>query len=411
MSKVLENKKLIIGLYGIQGTYNFGCEAIVRGAYKFAKDIYPNSKVVYFSFSPDYDRKSLADLGIEIIPVIRKVTLVKRLINKGYKLLHIQKQIAMFNTKRIIETVDLIISIGGDIYTIPQVLREKNRYSYYNPLVDFCSEAIRKGKKVIVYGASVGPWGNYKRAINYNVKALSKYQLILCREEKSISYLQSLGLKNVVFFPDPAFQIRGHSEIASQKKYIGINLSPLSLKELYGSCNKKYISSLAVLLDRLYDETKLELLFIPHVLSSNEMDNDLWFMKKIKGEMRCSQHVTIADTDNGFIGIKEYLAQCYVVAAARMHCAINAIDENIPAIFLAYSQKSIGMCEFIYGDSRFLIDMNNIESDLIERVKIALSQSAMLSEYIKKRNGEIRRYYEDNIAQVQGMLNNEESGV
>lgn len=92
----------------------------------------------------------------------------------------------MIDYEAIIDSVDVIVSIGGDIYTIPQVARERHKYSYYNPLVDFCERAIRKGKEVIVYGASVGPWGKYKKAIDYNIQALSKYKMIFCREETSI---------------------------------------------------------------------------------------------------------------------------------------------------------------------------------------------------------------------------------
>ena len=98
------------------------------------------------------------------------------------------------------------------------------------------------------------------------VRRFNKYKMILCREEESIGYLKSLGLKNVLFFPDPAFQIRGELE-AESKKYIGVNLSPLSLIELYGNINEDQSIKLATILDKLYKKTGIELMFIPHVLS------------------------------------------------------------------------------------------------------------------------------------------------
>lgn len=52
-----------------------------------------------------------------------------------------------------------------------------------------------------------------------------------------------------------------------------------------------------------------------------------------KNKMVNKDHVFFADFSNGFIGLKEYLSKCYVVVAARMHCAVNAIDANVPAIF------------------------------------------------------------------------------
>lgn len=388
-----------VGLYGIYGVYNFGCEAIVRGAYKFIKNLYPDCKIIYYSFSYSYDKTRLEDLDLDIIPVEIQNSIIKRGINKFFRIFNIEKQYLMFNADKIIDEIDLLISIGGDIYTIPQALREKEKYSYYNPLVDFCNRAIEKGKNVIVYGASVGPWGNYKKAVDYNVKALSKYKIILCREEESIGYLKSLGLTNVLFFPDPAFQIRGELK-GESKKYIGINLSPLSLIELYGNINEDYIVKLATILDELYEKTSIELMFIPHVLSPEEMDNDLYFLEKIKNLMKYKEHVSIADTSKGFVGIKEYLSKCYVVASARMHCAINAIDENIPAIFLSYSQKSIGMCKYIYGDDYFLINLKNIEDDLIVKVMEILENQEQIINNITIKNNEIRQYYESNIVRI-----------
>lgn len=391
-----------VGLYGIQGVYNFGCEAIIRGAFNFIKDIYPDSEVIYFSFSASFDEKVFENLDLKIVSLTRKYLFHKKVINKILKTINSTKRIAMFDMDSIIDSVDMFVSIGGDIYTIPQILRNKNKYPYYNPLVDFCDRAIKKGKKVIVYGASVGPWGNYKKAVNYNVNALRKYKAILCREEETIGYLHSLGLKNAFFFPDPAFQVR--SGEVGEKKYIGINLSPLSLKELYGSYGNIYVKKLADLIDRLYEVTRIDLLFIPHVLSSDESDNDLLFMKKIQDIMVHKENVVFADSSNGFVGLKKYIAQCYVVVAARMHCAVNAIDENIPAIFLAYSQKSIGMCKYVYKSNNYLIDLKNIECELIDKVVDTVKNSNELSSNLMMRNKEIKQYYESNIGMIRKLI-------
>ena len=388
-----------IGLFGIQGVYNFGCEAIVRGAYKFINSVYPCCEIIYFSYSIEDDKKALKDLDIKIIPVKTNRSFIKRAFNKISTTIGCNRRFLLFDTDIIINGVDVIVSIGGDIYTIPEVLRKNNEYPYYNQLVDFCDRAIAKGKKVIVYGASVGPWGNYKKAVDYNVKALSKYKVILCREEESVDYLKNLGLTNVSFFPDPAFQIRGNND-ATEKKYIGINLSPLSLKELYGEYNEEHIEGLSKLIDQIYDKTGKEIMFIPHVLSKSDNDNDLWFLQKIKDKMSKKEKVVFADCTKGFIGLKQDISKCYVVAAARMHCAVNAIDENVPAIFLAYSQKGVGMCKYIYGNDKYLIDLKDIDTRLVDVIQNALGEYKELSEYLVNRNIEIENYYNENVLKI-----------
>lgn len=392
-----------VGLYGIRGVYNFGCEAIVRGVYQFINSIYPESEIIYFSYSADFDKAALADLNIEIRPIIYNKKIANRLINKIFRIFHINYRYLMFDANKVIDSVDLFLSIGGDIYTIPKVLRKKRRYLFYNSLVDFCNRAIKKGKPVIVYGASVGPWGEYKVAVNYYINALSKYKAILCRERESVVYLRKFGFKNVLFFPDPAFQVRGENKYV-KKKYIGINLSPLAFNEVYGNHGIVYIKGLAKLMDLLWEKYEIDILFIPHVISKAPDDNDLWFMEKIKDNMRYKNHVQIADVSKGFLGAKEHIAECRAVIAARMHCAINAVEENIPTIFVSYSQKSIGMCKYIYGDCDMLVDLQKMDQDLFKVLDKALEGEENIARRLKLRNDEIQQYYKENVEHIKEIL-------
>ena len=380
------------GLYGISGTYNFGCEAIVRGAVKFIRNNFGNCDIVYFSYSYDFDRKALSDLDIKIVSVKKKRTFIVRAINKALRMIHSKNQIFSIPFNKIIDQIDVIFSIGGDIYTIPAYLREKEKYPYYNHLVDFCNRAISKGKRVIVYGASVGPFGKYKKAVNYYVNNLSKYDKIMCREQDSVDYLKTLGLDNITFFPDPAFTVRSEQAEVVVKQYIGVNLSPLSLNETNGSYGEKEINSMASLMDRFIEETGEKLLFIPHVISNNPNDNDYLFLKEICKEMSHKDKVTFADYSDGFLGIKQQLRECKIVISARMHCAINAVCENVPTIFLSYSQKSIGMCKYVYGDESWVIRLNDMNTDLISKTKELLDEREAVIWALKCRNNEIWEY-------------------
>ena len=386
------SKLIRVGLYGIYGTYNFGCEAIVRGAVKFLRNIYKNCKIVYFSYSYEFDRKALSDLDIKIVPVENKHTFTERAINKALRILKFEKQLFTIPFKDIMDQIDVVFSIGGDIYTIPAYLRERERYPYYNHLVDFCDRAISHGKKVIVYGASVGPFGKYKKAVDYYVKNLRKYEKILCREQNSVDYLRSLGLNNMTFFPDPAFTVRLEQTEEVEKNYIGVNLSPLSLNETNGSYGEKEVKSMASLMDRLIDETGEKLLFVPHVVSKNPNDNDYLFLKEVCNEMANKGKVTFADYSGGFLGIKKQLRECKIVISARMHCAINAVCENVPTIFLSYSQKSIGMCKYVYGNDKWVIKLEDINKDLIGKTKEMLDDREKASRVLVARNKEILKF-------------------
>lgn len=382
-----------ITLYGIRGLYNFGCEAIVRGAYKLFSELYPEAEISYYSYNFEYDNKMLRDIPIKIKKVETKVSIASRCINKLLRIMKIDKQILMFNYKEIIRNSDIIVSIGGDIYTVPRHLHNKKTYPYYNELVDFCNRAIMKGKKIILYGASVGPFGEYQRAIDYYKRNLSKYKMIMCRENESIDYLRSLGLNNVCFFPDPAFNVIGDKG-EKKARYIGINLSPLSLKEIYGGFDESNLRNMANILDEIFINTGKELMFIPHVLSCQRNDNDLTFMEELMNYMVYKDKVRFANVENGFIGVKSEIRKCCLVISARMHCDINAICENVPSIFLSYSKKSIGMCQYIYGDMNWVVNMNDIHRLLIPKIKEMLEKTEDISKYLEEKNSEIVNFYE-----------------
>ena len=395
-----------IGLYGILGVYNFGCEAIVRGACQLIRRLYPEAQIVYFTYSYDYDKKALQDLNLEIRPIELKATFWDKVQHKIKVKLNSERCGFYFDFDSVIGSVDMIFSIGGDIYTIPKFLRAQNAYPYYNSLVEFCDRAIDAGKDVVVYGASVGPFGNYKKAIDYYKKNLSRYKMIICREEESVNYLNSLGLRNTCFFPDPAFQVKAVDRTPLQPKYIGINLSPLSLKEIYGKHSEETYVNYAKMIDSVFESTHKDILLIPHGISKDEMDDDESFLHKLKilTKPETQQHIHFADWKGGFLGLKPQLKECYLVISARMHCAINAIDENIPAIFLAYSQKSVGMCKYIYGNCDYLIDLKAIETELIKKVQIVFRNSDNLSAKLELRNKEIEQYYKDNLNNVKRIL-------
>lgn len=392
-----------IGLYGIGGVYNFGCEAIIRGAVKFIKRIYPDALVIYFSNNYEYDKAILKDVDIKIISIRQKPSLAKKVINKGLSFTRIEKRLFNIKFKEIMSQVDEIWSIGGDIYTIPAVKRERQRYKYYNHLIDFCNRTIDAGKEVVVYGASIGPFGNYKDAVQYYVKNLSRYRHIFCRENVTLNYLESLGLSNVSFFPDPAFQISDGKSSRGNDRYIGLNVSPLSLNEIYGNHNDKNVDMLAQIIDQIIEKFDKDILLIPHVISKDENDDDLRFQNRVLKRIENYNRVKIAEYNGGFLGLKPQLRECEFVVSARMHCAINALVENVPAIFLSYSQKSLGICEYVYGSQKWALKINNIRDELIGKMLEMHKEINVVRNILRFRNHEIQLEYEK---KIQSLINN-----
>lgn len=382
----------MIGMYGIGGLYNFGCEAIVRGTYNYIKQFYRNEDIIYFSNNYKYDKEKLIDLDILIIDVRKKFPLIRKLINRILAKIGIRHRIILDDWNTIFKNVDCIYSIGGDMYTVPRRYWESNKFDFYNNLIEFGKVAEKRGKKIIVFGASVGPFGENVNANNYYISALRKVEHIYCREKKTMKFLEARGLDNCSFFPDPAFLVENTSSKQIIPKYIGINFSPLSLVEAFGNYNNENIRKFAKVIENLIDTINLPILLIPHVLANRNNDNDFVFLSRILKYIGNDYRkmVEIIDKDLGFIGTKDKLKECYIVVSARMHCCINAICEGVPAIFISYSQKSVGMGEYIYKTDEYIIDVSEIEDKLINVTLNLLQSYEKARVFIKNRLLEIK---------------------
>lgn len=222
-------------------------------------------------------------------------------------------------------------------------------------------------------GASVGPFTANPAAEKYFKNHLSKVALITAREKETVDYLASLGISsNVVLAPDPAFFVG--SEIVQEEKSkpderptIGINLSPLSVRHLNLDLDEVLIQQ-ARAIEGIIKKFDAKIFLIPHVWCDfNEGDDDFRYLKKLKQKIApCFyEKINLIDNDPGFIGLKKFLIQCDLVLAARMHCAINATSCHVPTIFLSYSKKSQGMCEYVYGNQEWVFPLTDFRLDQI----------------------------------------------
>jgi polysaccharide pyruvyl transferase WcaK-like protein len=104
------------------------------------------------------------------------------------------------------------------------------------------------------------------------------------------------------------------------------------------------------------------------------------------------------------LGVKKQLGECAVTVAARMHCAINSIVESTPTIFLSYSQKSIGMCQYVYGETDYLVKMEDIEKNLENVFDRVWMKKADIVNQLTIRNKEIDDEYDKGLEELRKIL-------
>jgi polysaccharide pyruvyl transferase WcaK-like protein len=390
----MDNSDPTIALYGINGVYNYGCEAIVRGTEIILNEIWPDANIRYISPRPKDDKKRLKECNVKVIPRKMHHLLSFNGLNNllAYKTGFYMKNI--FNEDiDWIEDCDFIFSIGGDIYTLPPNYTEKKYKKYYNSIIHWGEIIKKREKKLVIWGASIGPFDNNLQTEKIFTDHLKNVDLIVSREHNTTSYLKKLQVnENVIECPDPAFIIPKSPEktlnaISPRNNIrIGINFSPLSV--MYGQINKNFFFQENIkIITNLVRKLNAEILLIPHVICDfNINDDDLRYLMGIKDNLPSdiSNFVEIVDDDPGFIGIKEKLLTCNIIIAARMHCAINSITLGIPTIFISYSQKSKGMVEYVYGNSDWILNLNDMNSkNLLMKVVSMQKQEKSIKTHLK----------------------------
>lgn len=380
-------------LIGIGGVYNYGCEAIVLGTEAIVRQEYPDANIVYASRRVADDLKRLEGSKIQVIErgPFRRYS-AKNICRKLLSIVGI-KWNPMVESLGLLENMDVVLSIGGDIYT----LSPNAGYSMSFP--KFGDVAEKAGIPYVLWGASVGPFTENPKAKRAFTKHLKGLSLITAREAATVDYLRTLGVgDNVVPCADPAYmvatEIRADGTRQGNKFTIGINLSPLSILFTDYS-EEEAVHVQAKTIEGLIKAFDARIALIPHVVSDfNAGDDDLRYLRRVKQAIASEyqEAVTLLNNDIGFVGTKKELMKCDLVIAARMHCAINALAAHVPTILVSYSSKATGMCEYVYGNGDWVIPLHEFGSNhTLEKVTLMIEQQQQIRAYLAKRIPEIQQ--------------------
>lgn len=389
----MSKKRQTIALCGISHVSNFGCEAIIRSTYAMLKDCLPDCEVIYASRNAESDKRILGDLDLEIYQIARKPDLFSRAINKLSEKLHMRARISFDRYRRFCTDIDVILSVGGDIYTVDEKLMQRRGYRCNNRLVQLEEYARQKGCRLILYGASVGPFPRENGNEEYFKRHLNHMDLLVCREQETIRYLKDIAVTTpMMFSPDPAFflQASAYNKPMSERHGIVVNLSGRVL--IPNKSNESVISELGRIIVQLHERTDENIYLMPHVYSQNESDDDLTFLKNVFESIPKDKRggVEIHEERDGFMAAKAFLMERCMLIAARMHCAINAMSEATPTLLLSYSKKSIGMAEYVYGSRQWVVGIEQMD-EIVPAAEEMYKQREAIRKLLLDRMKEIRR--------------------
>lgn len=386
----MTNKTPLFILAG-NGPYdNRGCEAIVRGTVEILRHYFDKPRFVVVSIYQSNSQIERQRANETDKAIIHKKNINAR---KRFEPLWFLENSLRFlypKWKRYITYREMlpylkeamaVLSIGGDNYSLD--------YGIPRGFTDLDNLVLSKNKPMIIWGASVGPFGKIPKYERFMVEHLKKVTGIFARESATIEYLANKGVtKNVYRVADPAFLLKPiraayhkfNGEIL--KEAIGINLSPLMAKYITDGYLKKWIEYSADIIKEISIKIKRPIYLIPHVTGSHTNNNDYEFLKEVLSVVgKQKEKIDLIPSNLTAAEIKWVISKMSVFAGARTHSTIAALSCGVPTISFAYSIKAKGINKDIFGHNRFCI-----EPDKLTPTKVSEKICELLQESEKIKN-------------------------
>lgn len=336
---------------------NRGCEGIAKGTALILGE--PKDKLLGLCMDVELDKRLGIDEYVTLVPQ-RPTSLKTKLINKRIRLRRIfghyedyivEDQYTPF--LKPVSTDDVMFSTGGDMMCYGN-----------NQIITTNEMMYARGVKTVLWGCSMGP----ANLTPEKETTLRHFSLIYARESLTYEFFKSLGLKNVVCLPDPAFVLEPEKtelpECFSKGDVIGLNLSNYTVGA--DSLDTAFGEEVVKFLDYILINTDKHILLVPHVFWQGQDDRIISHLI-VERYSDYADRLTFLDSENlNYQQIRYVISQCYCFIGGRTHAVISAYATCTPAIALGYSVKSKGIAGDLQLSEELVVDcVNDIKPDCL----------------------------------------------
>jgi len=385
-------------LAGNAGYYNRGSEAIIRGTVRILRKFFDQPRflaVSHYKNDEQFKQQCLEETDTAITHK-RMRTVNKRFdftwfLSNTLKVAFpgALKHFVYKDLKPYLGQAKAVLAVGGDNYSLD--------YGGAKTCTDLDDLVVAKGKPLVIWAASVGPFSAEPQLEKYMINHLRKVH-ILARETLTIEYLAGQGLtENVYRVADPAFLMepaepekeKGIPEI--EDGAVGLNLSPLIRRFLPNGDLRDWVKICAEIISKILQKTDGKIYLIPHVTATPAND-DYVFLKNVLSIVTDQEHrVVLIPPIFNAPETKWIISKMSAFAGARMHSTIASLSCCVPTLSLAYSVKAKGLSKDIYGHTDYCISSDELVPDVIaEKVAELLQKSTDIRKHLERQMSEIR---------------------
>lgn len=381
MSKVL--------LCGHTGSYNRGCEAILRSTNTILKKV-GVEEIEAMTFAREQDEESGIDRVMKITPYAQKPLWVKVLGKVRGKLTgnFIWSQRYLHKNIDFGKNLSCLFNVGGDTYC------------YQHPYISYALNELAEenGVKNIFWGCSVDERVLKDRKMQEDI---NRYSYIFARECLSYELLEKILKDKTKLYKvcDPAFHLEKTEtplpEGFEKGNCVGINISPLVFKSTENSEDIMY-RNIRKLVSFIIENTNMSICFIPHVYDFEKNTQDIKILRKIYEDCSENNRISLVDKALSCTELKYIISNCRFFIGARTHTTIAAYSSKVPCIAISYSIKSRGIARDLFGkEEGYVIKWQDIEKeDELTRLLQGIIDS---EEEIRNRYDEILPSYVQSI--------------
>lgn len=293
--------------------------------------------------------------------------------------------------ERFLPESDIVLSLGGDNYSMD--------YGGIERHLSANDRIIGAGKKLVIWGASIGPFPVGSRVEDWARRSLTECHAIIVREQLTRQYLEGIGVtKNVHVMPDPAFslsadpyEIDEEIEEMLAEGAIGFNVSPLLAQ--YREHPEAWPDTVADWLMSICEATELPILLVPHVMYEGNDDHD--FLQKVLHicqKKRVNSRIKLIDARlMSSRHIKYLISRLRAFIGARTHATIAGMSQNVPTISIGYSVKARGINLEVYGSEKWVIEHQSLTGAKLASLLLELlTDERAVREQLKDKNATYR---------------------
>ena len=329
---------------------NRGCEGIAKGTALILNETKANLVGLCRNIPLD-TQLGIANF-ITLIPY-KTLTLLEKVYNKMIKvlkILHIGRHLKYKEVDqmrlflRYVSSDDIMVSTGGDMMC----------YDDSSPSISSVKLAKERGIKTVLWGCSMGK----ENLTPQKEIALKNFSLIYARETLSYNFFKSIGLENVICFPDTAFVLDSENCILPDcfrtEEIVGLNLSNFIIGN--NDLNTPFGDEVRKMLSYIFDHTDMHVLLVPHVMWQGQ--DDRFICNVIVSEFKnYSSRISVLDSERrNYLQIRYVISKCHSFIGARTHAVISAYSTCVPAIALGYSIKSKGIAKDLHLPDELVVD-------------------------------------------------------